>query len=73
MTKSAQEIINKNGFLNSVFLLTDGEEAFIKLMELTGKQRKEVMEKSKDRVTLSDIERVKINVAKRIAHNKSMN
>lgn len=64
--------IEKDGFLRTIFNLTDSPKTFIHLMEMDGKGRLEVMTIADGKVALSDIEMVKIKVASRLAKRKSL-
>jgi len=64
--------IEKDGFLRTIFNLTDSPQTFIHLMEMDGKGRLEVMTIADGKVALSDIEMVKIKVASRLAKRKSL-
>ena len=59
--------------MRTVFNLTDSPETFIQLMEMSGKGRLEVLSIARGQVSLSDIETVKIKVARRLAKRKSLN
>ncbi len=59
--------------MRTVFNLTDSPETFIQLMEMSGKGRLEVLSIARGQVSLSDIEMVKIKVARRLAKRKSLN
>lgn len=73
MSTNAIETIYQNGLMRTVYELTDSPETFLRLMELDGKKRMEVMSAARGKVALSDIETVEEKIIKRLAKRKSLN
>lgn len=73
MSTSAIKTIYQDGLMRTVYELTDSPETFLRLMELDGKKRMEVMSTVRGKVTLSDIEKVEEKIIKRLAKRKSPN
>jgi hypothetical protein len=73
MSTGAIDTIYQNGLMRTVYELTDSPETFLRLMELDGKKRMEVMSAARGKVVLSDIETVEEKIIKRLAKRKSLN
>lgn len=73
MSTSAIKTIYQDGLMRTVYELTDSPETFLRLMELDGKKRMEVMSVARGKVALSDIETVEEKIVRRLAKRKSPN
>lgn len=73
MSTNAIKTIYQDGLMRTVYELTDSPETFLRLMELDGKKRMEIMSVAQGKVALSDIETVEEKIIKRLAKRKSLN
>lgn len=73
MDVNTLKMIYQDGLMRTIFELTDSPETFLRLMELDGKKRMEVMSAARGKVALSDIAIVKEKIVRRLAKRKSLN
>lgn len=73
MDEKVMKMIYQDGLMRTVFELTDGPETFLRLMELDGKKRMEVMSAVRGKVALNDIKTVQEKIVRRLAKRKSLN